>query len=167
MTISNSRRRTGASRSNVTARDALRYALRLISIRGRSERELRDRLRRKGFEEGETEGALTSLKKKGLVDDAALAEELIQGAERKALGIRGVYDLLRKRGIPEEIIDSAGVDRIDARRVAGELVRKRIGRYRGLPEEKVRRRLRDQLLRRGHSPETIRRVLDEFVGVEE
>jgi len=105
--------------------------------------------------------AVSALKELGLVDDAALAGDLISyAADRKGLGREGIRALLRERGIPEEIIASSGVESVDEIRGAEELVRRKAGQYRGLPADKVRRRLYGMLRRRGHSSETIRKALD-------
>ncbi|MEC4686393.1 MAG: regulatory protein RecX [Nitrospirota bacterium] len=163
MKISNnkSKGQRAASRSSDSTSSARGYALRLLSIRGRSERELRDRLRRKGFKEDTIDTTVSALKEFGLIDDPALADDLISYAvNRKSLGTRGVRALLQKRGIPEDIINSSGIDTIDETKSAEELVRKKVKLFKGLPKEKVMRRLYGMLQRRGHSFETIKRVLD-------
>jgi len=150
-----------ASRSSDSASKARGYALRLLGIRGRSERELRDRLKRKGFKKDTIDATIPALKEFGLVDDPALADDLIAYAvNKKTLGVRGVKALLQKRGIPEDIIDSSGIDTIDEIKGAEELVRKKVKLFKSLPKEKVKRRLYGMLQRRGHSAETIKRVLD-------
>ncbi|GMT48444.1 MAG: hypothetical protein IEMM0007_2010 [bacterium] len=118
-------------------------------------------MKRKGFKKDTIDATIPALKEFGLIDDLALAGDLIAYAvNKKTLGVRGVRDLLQKRGIPEDIINSSGIDTIDETTGAGELVRKKIKLFRGLPKEKVKRRLYGMLQRRGHSAETIKRVLD-------
>jgi len=118
-------------------------------------------LRRKGFGEESIDTTVSELKGSGLVDDLVLAGDLISYAvDKKRLGVTGVKALLRKRGIPEEIINSSGIDTIDETGGAEEFVRKKLKTFKGLPEEKVKRRLYGMLQRRGHSSETIKRVLD-------
>jgi len=118
-------------------------------------------LKRKGFEENTIDTTVSALKEFGLIDDRILAGDLISYAvNKKTLGIRGVRALLQKRGIPDDIINSLDIDRIDETMGAGELVRKKIKLYKGLPKEKAKRRLYGMLQRRGHSAETIKKVLD-------
>ncbi len=118
-------------------------------------------MKRKGFKKDTIDATILALKEFGLVDDRALAGDLISFAvNRKKLGMRGVKALLQKRGIPEDIINSSGIDTIDETTGAEELVRKKIKLFKGLPKEKVKRRLYGMLQRRGHCAETIKRVLD-------
>ncbi len=109
--------------------------------------------------------AVAAVKELGLVDDEALAKELVSyGACTKGLGTAGITALLRRRGIPEEIIGSSGIidelDELDEYRCAEELAGRKARLYKDLPAEKARRRLYGVLKRRGHSSETIKRVLD-------
>ncbi len=155
-----SRRRPRRSRSSDSINSARGYALRLLAVRGRSERELRDRLRRKGFAEGTVEETVSSLKDAGLVDDLALRDDLISYALNvRSLGVMGTRMLLLKRGIPEEVVDSADLEGLDETEGAERLVRKRVPLLKGLPEAKARRRLWGMLRRRGYSCETIARVM--------
>lgn len=100
-------------------------ALRLLKIRPRTERELRERLSRKGHEPSAVDGLLQELKAKGLVDDArffgitaagreaALAEARALGA-RQAGRMKGapaeararrLSGFLSRRGFEEEVVD--------------------------------------------------------------
>lgn len=100
-------------------------ALRLLKLRPRTERELRERLGRKGHEPAAVEEILRELKAKGLVDDArlfgitaageqaALEEARMLGA-RQAGRLKGVAPRVRaqrlggflsRRGFQEEVIE--------------------------------------------------------------
>ncbi|MBC8412407.1 regulatory protein RecX, partial [bacterium] len=82
------------------------YALRLLSYRARSRKELLGRLNEKGFSEADTAQTLLSLEKAGLVNDPLLAQDLLRYAsERKHLGTRGIYVFLIKRGIEKPLIN--------------------------------------------------------------
>ncbi len=89
-------------------RDFRAYALRLISIRPRSEYELRKRLKEKGANIDEIEDIINSFKNAGLLDDADFACEF---ARSKALQhwswFRIARELKFKFRISGEIVDKA------------------------------------------------------------
>jgi regulatory protein len=140
---------------------ARQYALKLLSYRGRSEREMEGRLRKKGFTESEAFSAIKQLKDAGLIDDYSLAETLKrQAVETKMLGREGAKRYMLDRGISRELVDMVfsreeNVE-IDT---AGRLVEKKLGPLRNYPADIVRRRLYNLLSRKGFSYETISKVL--------
>lgn len=92
--------------ANDKLKDALRYAIRLLSYRDRSEGEILLKLIEKGFSEEVANDVICCLKEKGFLDDLKLAETLKRGAiERKFLGRIGFKEYLISRGIPDDIID--------------------------------------------------------------
>ncbi|MDA8078720.1 MAG: RecX family transcriptional regulator [Nitrospiraceae bacterium] len=153
-----------------SAHDAIQYSFRLLACRARSEKELRERLLRKGFGEAAAEAAVARLKQSGFLDDALLADQLKRQAnERKLLGISGTRLFLRKRGIAEEIIDGTlAYDEEQEVDTARRLLQKRV-RVAGAPASPAdRNRLYQFLARRGYASDIIRRVLREYdIGEEE
>jgi regulatory protein len=149
---------------------AKQYALKLLSYRGRSEKELKERLIQKGISETLVSFTADYLRKLGYLDDLSLAEALKREAiERKLLSQAGARQYLLKRGIPRDIVHSVflqeeGTDRENAKKY----IRKKIRMRENYPQETVRRRLYNQLLRRGYSPATIVAVLkDKNINQEE
>jgi len=146
------------------------YALKLLGYRGRSEKELRERLSKKGFDETAVSETIVSLKHAGLVDDSSLAETLTNEAfSRKMLSRSAAKQYLRVRGIPAGIIETtAALDAETDADNAKRLMHKKLKALRHYPREIVRRRLYNVLARRGYSSGTIRTVLkDEFLNEEE
>lgn len=137
--------------------------MKLLSYRGRSVKELEERLRRKGFPETVVSSTIRSLKRAGLIDDRALAESLRREAMKtKLLSQYGARHLMLKRGIPKEIVDSMfTIDEQEDIETAKKLVNKKLRTIQHAPPEKVKRRLYNLLLRRGYSFETIKKVLRE------
>lgn len=92
-----------------TVLKAKESALRLLRYRARSERELFLRLRAKGFSEAVVRNVLHRLKSVGLVDDAALAETIVQSAlnDNKPHSRWEVRCKLHGLGIPDELIEHA------------------------------------------------------------
>lgn len=145
---------------------ALKYAFKLLSYRGRSQSELSKRLRMKGFGPAAVESTVEHLKKCGYLDDNALASSLKRRAEEvKLLGQRGAMMYLREMGIPKDIVEDALRD-YDELASAFRLVENRRRAMEGLPREVARRRLSDQLRRRGYSAGTVRKALKSLEGKE-
>jgi len=140
---------------------ARQYALKLLSYRGRSERELEERLLKKGITEGETSSAIQYFKEIGLIDDMSLAEALKREAlATKLLSRKGAERYMLNRGIPREIVnrvfshdEDTDIDN------AGKIVDKKLKALKTYPPTIARRRLYHFLLRRGYSSETITRAL--------
>lgn len=142
---------------------ALQFAYRLLRYRGRSERELRERLSIKGFDEKAVTKVIRTLVSQGFLDDRRLAVSLKRYAEEtKHLGVWGMRRFLKERGIPREIIEETVKD-IDEAGTAQRVIEKKmtvLGKY---PEERMIRKLYGILLRRGYSTETIRKALGSLV----
>jgi len=133
-----------------TAKDR---ALRLLGVRWRSREELRQRLTRAGFDEGEIQGAIEDLEQVGLVEDGRFARELVRDlAARRLSGDRAIASALRQRGVPpdlaEKALGEAGEEAVRARALA----ERQAARLERLSPEAAYRRLYDLLLRRGYGP---------------
>ncbi len=134
---------------------AYEQALRLLSYRPRTERELRRRYKQKEWPEQVQEAALDRLKAEGLVDDAAFAELWIEN--RREFRPRGAWALrseLGAKGVSRELIEIALEDFNEeeaARRAAQEGAR----RYQHLSPDTFRRRLSAYLSRRGFAYQMI------------
>lgn len=142
--------------------DARKYALKLLGYRGRSERELRERLARKGFQHDIIDSTLLRLKKAGLIDDRALAQDLkIQATEGKLLGYEGARSFMLKRGLPGTVIESAlNYDEDSELENAVRFLDKKAASLETYPAEERKRKLRNLLARRGYSSRVIRRAID-------
>jgi regulatory protein len=142
---------------------ARQYALKLLSYRGRSVKELEERLREKGITESAVSSAIRYLRDIGLVNDISLAESLKREAQTvKMLSQKGAKKYLFGRGIPRDIIDSVfSNDENDDIENARRFVDRKMRVMGNFPAETVKRRLYGLLSRRGYSSETILEVLKE------
>jgi regulatory protein len=125
----------------------------LLAARPRTQDELRNALRRKGFDPEMGERLLAKLDSSGLVDDAAFAEQWVrsrhahQGLARSAL----VAELKRKGVDGGVAAEAAGeIDRESEEQRARELVRKRLRSMTTLDEQAATRRLLGTLARKGY-----------------
>lgn len=142
---------------------ALNYALKLLSYRGRSERELINRLSIKGYTDEDIRKSLEELKDMGLIDDRKTALDFKNYAkETKKLGSMGIRNFLLSRGISVDVIEEICNDN-DEEEDAYKLIQKRI---RNLEDEKAKKRIYSLLQRRGYSFETISKVLKRFYNEE-
>jgi regulatory protein len=161
-----------AQREALTGKDrcqrSLNTATRLLGYRPRSEAEIRQHLRRHGFDDASTEKTLTSLKNQGLVDDTAFARFWIENRESFRPRSRRLAGLeLRRKGINDDIVKQV-IGQIDESESA---YRAALGKARRLsPDdyESFRRRLGTYLGRRGFGYEiindTVARVWQEYGG---
>jgi regulatory protein len=139
------------------------YALKLLSYRGRSEQELRERLKKKGFSQIEAIATIRDLKQSGLVDDANLAETLKWEAfTAKMLSTEGAKRYVLGRGIPRDIAETAFAcneerDKENAKR----LVDKKLRVLKNYPFATARRRMYNLLARKGYSSGLIVELLKE------
>jgi regulatory protein len=144
---------------------AASYAHRLLSYRPRSEKEIIDKLRTKGFEPDIIEGLVTALKKRNIINDTKFAK--LWAESRLYINGHGpdrIKQELKAKGICEDIIYSV-TSGLKNSADEYETVRKLAGRkaalLKGITQEKARQRLYAYLKRRGFPNETICRVLNE------
>lgn len=149
-------------------RKAKEYALNLLGYRMRSEKELKDRLERKGYNRETITRVLEDLRRLDLVDDLEFARVWVRN--RMATNPKGLYALrkeLWKKGVARETIEqvieelSSDYDEVE---VAAELVRKRFGNQPDLKDGSTRRRLLGFLTRRGFSYDTCGAVMEKMKG---
>jgi len=140
-------------------RSALAKAYRLLAVRARSEKELREALKRAGFAEEIIVAAVADCKQQGFVDDANFARQFIQSRLRnRPMGRMRLTVELKQKGIDAATINSALDEALtsdDQIALADQLAEKQRKRLANLPAPKARQRLADFLRRRGFDWETI------------
>ena len=143
--------------------------LRLLDYRARSRGELRDRLRRKGFDQRVIDAALVELEAAGLVDDEGFARAWVQ--ERLAHSPRGALKMrweLRGKGVAEELIQRTLAEEMGHEREL-EAALRAASRYAPRPGEDDTarsRRLAQALKRRGFTFDVIETVLARARGAD-
>ena len=145
---------------------ATEAALVFLGYRPRSEKEVRDRLRRGGYEQDAIEHAIARLHEWRYLDDADFARRWVENrTAHRPRGRRLLQQELRHKGIDGEIardaIDDAELDETGA---AEALARRRLPSYAGDEPAAIRRRLSAYLARRGYGYDVIRVALDRALG---
>lgn len=126
--------------------------LRKLRARSLSVAEARTVLAQHGLARDEIDSMLDEFVRRGYLDDAALAEQLVHvGVDRKGQGRQAIAMSLAKRGIPRDVADRAltAVPDDDAR--ALEYAESKARSMCSLDRDTALRRLSGQLVRRGYS----------------
>jgi regulatory protein len=155
-----------APTDEAVAADAERDLLRKLRTRSLSLREARTVLGARDLDPAVIEEIIARFESLGYLDDAALAEQLIDKAtSRKAQGRQAIAQTLSQRGIPRDVVDVAldAQPDDDAAR-ALEFARGKARSLTGLEHDVALRRLVGQLARRGYGAvalSTARQALEE------
>lgn len=153
---------------NSSYQKALQYAYKLLSYRGRSEKELSKRLSMKGYDTQLIEDIINKLKLSGFLDDSKLASSLKRHAkETKLLGFEGTKKFLMERGIPPDIIKGT-ITGLDETETAKKLIDKKIFAWEKLTatqsniqlNEAALKKIYGLLNRKGFSYETIKKTTE-------
>ena len=148
---------------------ATEAALVFLGYRPRSEREVRDRLRRGGYDQDAIDRAIARLHDWRYLDDADFARRWVENrAAHRPRGKRLLQQELRQKGIDietvREVIDEADLDEAAA---AEAIARRRLPTYAGDDSAAIRRRLSAYLARRGYGYDVIRVALERVLGDED
>jgi regulatory protein len=137
---------------------------RFVSLRPRSEKEIRDYLHGKHATDLDSEKIIQLLVKQKLLDDSAFVQWwLEQRATFRPKGKRVLRAELKQKGISEELIEEALNDGVDELILAKAAAAKKVKIYRSLPPREFRQKLSNFLGRKGFPWGIIKRVLDEEV----
>lgn len=140
-------------------------AFRLLKFRGRSENEIRERLRRKKISPEVVEEVIEYLKAARYLNDYDFAWEWTRSRINRPLGIKRIAYELKQKRITQDIIQQV-TDKIkegyDEQKVVSELLQEKIKKAKGLDKDKFKRRLFNFLLRRGFSPDTVIEAMEKI-----
>lgn len=134
---------------------AKNYAFLLLKFRLRSESELCQRLKRKGFADEVIKKILSFLKDKCFIDDNYFAKAWIESRIKKPLGLRRLKQELRIKGINKDIIEKTIgeiKENYNEEEVVKGIIKKRLVKLKNIDPQKARARIYAYLLRRGFSP---------------
>lgn len=156
-----------------SAQSARNTALRFLSTRPRTEREIRSKLREKEFSDEEISSVIQDLHQSGLLDDRQFARLFV----RNAMTLRPAGAPVLRRKLLLLGVDRKTIDEIIAEELSGEsqtetareLARRYVAKARAARKEdqKLRARLSGYLARRGFPWDTIRDATREALGPDE
>jgi regulatory protein len=139
------------------------YALMLLGYRERSLREIKMRMRQKGYEEKLIEKVVKYLKDRNLINDKRFTRLWAESRIKKGYGSWRIQSELEQKGVNREMADEilkdlySGINEVQ---IALDLVRKKKG---GLKEsQRLTERVSNLLRRRGFSFEVISNVVEEI-----
>ncbi len=140
-------------------------ALRFLSYRPRSEKEVRDKLISKKATTEIIDKIIIKLKEKKFINDEEFAKWFLESRLRsKPQGIRLTEIELRKKGIDKELIDhlihNSEFSIQNDLEQAKKLIEKRITRYKGLDRQKIYQKLGRFLASKGFDWDTIKKSID-------
>ncbi|MFW6172394.1 MAG: regulatory protein RecX [Elusimicrobiota bacterium] len=148
--------------------DAIDYSRLLLSYRRRTEKELINRLIKKGYSELIAKKVVDVMKKTGDVNDSRFAVEWIrQRRQNKPKGNFAIKMELRKKGISEKKIEQAfqmvnQEKPYDELQLAWKACENMLDKYRSLPKKTAERRLIGYLKRRGFSWDVVNKIRNKY-----
>lgn len=144
---------------------AINSALKYLSYRQRSIKELRDHLVRKGYDKSIIENTIDYLEDKNYINDYQFAKSFIR--DKSYLNKQGInkirYDLLNK-GVSKEIVaKTLKFDDDQEFDNAMELANKKMKSYKNQDRNTIYRKLGGFLQRKGYRYDTVKKVLREVL----
>lgn len=138
----------------------------LLRSRPRSEREIRERLGLKGYDETIIDDVIEGLKRTGEIDD----ERFVKFWVESRMHLNPVGDIvlrreLKEKGINDSLIEAAldvKAATHDEYKVAFDMARERFERLKKLDKSKAMKRLYDFLMRRGFKYENVQKILEDL-----
>ena len=143
---------------------AIDVAVNLLSYRPRSKHEIRQKLRKKEYEEIVIETAIERMVTRGYLDDHAFARFWIESRNRsKPRGKRALSYELRNKGVSDAIIRELLEDMVDETAGAYDAAQKRIRRMRGKTQYVFKQKVGAFLQRRGFNYEAVNQALETII----
>lgn len=147
---------------------ALNNAYMLLRIRPRSEKEVRDRLKLKGYGRDLVEDIVTSLKKTGEIDDLKFATFWIESRmHQNPAGDVVLKHELKYKGVGADVIGVVlkhKAENYDEYAIALPMAEERFKRFGKIDRRKALKRVYDFMLRRGFKYDTVQRIISELTG---
>lgn len=136
----------------------------LLRMRPRSESEIRERLKRKGYGGVVIDGVIDDLRRTGNIDDAKFARFWIDSRmHANPMGDVVLKYELKLKGVSDSVIEAALQDKAanyDEYEAAFSMAKERFERLKKLDKKKALKRLYDFLIRRGFKYDTVRKIVE-------
>lgn len=150
-------------KNTVNFRSAKAAAVRYLSMKLRTEKEVRQKLHEEGYDNENIENVIEELKAIGYINNKLYAQKFVFDRSKLKPKSKKLLKLeLQSRGISQEIADEVLDDwKVDEAIVAGELVKKRFGKY-DLEDEAVLKKVYMFLNHRGYNRGLIEEVVNKL-----
>ena len=142
-------------------------AIHFLTVRPRSEKEVRDNLLKKKIAPEVLEKIIAKLKEQKFLNDEDFTSWFIDQRTRVSQkSMRVIRVELLQKGVDKEIIESgirsqeSGDSDTDTAR---KIVEKKFPKYKGLPRQEIYQKLGGHLARRGYTWDTIKASIDEAI----
>ena len=143
---------------------ALQKALHFIAFQPRSEKEIRAKLAKYGFEEGVIERVLNELIEKRYLDDARFARDWVESRSQSKPRSRRFYLYeLKNKGISETAIQQAIETAPEDAELAYALGVKYLNRFSNLDNAEFAKKMQGVLARRAFSYDVIKETINQLV----
>ena len=145
-------------------RDAYEAALSCLDRSDRTEKQLSDALRRRGYVAPVIEAVIQRLRENRLLDDARYASRLAELQSGKPVGVYAFKRKLRARGVSEADAEAALEAFDDAQQQSAclEAAQRLYRKYEALPVREGRAKLSQALARRGFGWDAVEGVVDQL-----
>ncbi|HOW36261.1 MAG TPA: regulatory protein RecX [Candidatus Omnitrophota bacterium] len=142
---------------------AKKFSFRLLKVRGRSEAEIKERLRQKEFPDSVIAQTLQYLHQMRLVDDRQFAKDWVSARGEKSFGLRRIASELKQKGIADEIINEE-LEQLRNSHHEEETAftlakQQQLKRCKNMEKERAMQRIFQYLAHRGFNPEIIEDTL--------
>ena len=150
--------------AGVQSAEAWEAALTSLERSARTEKELADSLKRRGYVAPVVAAVLERLKEARLIDDAQYAGRLAELQSKKPVGLYAFKRKLKARGISDDDAEAAleAFDDAQQQTACLEAARRLFKKYEALPPREGKARLSQALARRGFGWDAIGSALDQL-----
>ena len=150
-------------KNNINYKSAKNEAIKYISYKFRSRKEVFAKLSEEGYEKGIIEKVLDELTAMGYINDKIYTQKYIfDRSKLKPKSSKLLKHELRLKGIDSDIINEVMMDyEVDDNIVAEGLARKKFGKY-DMTEEKIVKKIYSFLKHRGFDHDVISRAINEL-----
>ncbi len=138
----------------------------LLRVRPRSEFEITQRLKLKGYDDSTITQTVNGLKRRGELDDEKFSRFWVDSRMHlNPVGDCLLRHELKEKGVSDSIIEatlSYKAKTVDEYKVAFSMAKERFERFKKLDRRKAMKRVYDFLLRRGFKYDTVRKIIEEI-----
>lgn len=138
----------------------------LLRVRPRSEFEITQRLKLKGYGDSTIADVTGDLKRAGELDDGKFARFWVDSRMHlNPVGDVVLTHELKTKGVSDSIIEATLKDKaktVDEYKVAFSMASERFERFKKIDRRKATKRVYDFLLRRGFKYDTVRKIIEEI-----